>query len=275
VIRVLAGRQAILRRLGTMANSWAGRAHHMTEENRRAGRHVRNTNIWSELKDGLVELQQQKCAYCERRLGSAGIEWAVDHFRPKGRISARKSLLANATDVGGDSDVGYYLLAYDADNYVVACLTCSARKANGFPTGRDRRPHTADPAELAQENAYLINPADRLDLDPEHAIAWRGPIPTPGQVAGFDRLRALVTIDVLGLAREDLVRDRILVILGVLLAHQGTAAGPDVAMLDALCGPASQHAGCARYFRRLCETDLQAAHAELANLRAILLPTAR
>lgn len=267
MIRVAVGRQAVLRRMGSAAAHWMTRARLFTSEDEQAGRHIRRDNIWSEVKADLVALQHAKCAYCERRLGSAGVEWTVDHFRPKGAVRRRDALPAGACDVGGASAVGYYRLAYELENLLAACLPCNnAHKSDFFPTAQGRRLGSADPTELAGERPYLISPASQQDTDPEQAIGWRGPVPTPAG-DGFTRQRALVTIDVLGLAsREELIRERVLVLIGVWLAH---SCG-DSEVLDLLCDPTNQHAGCARRFRRLCQEQPAAAQAEYALLRRLV-----
>lgn len=270
MIRVLAEPQAILRRMGDQAANWLTRARLLTSELERAGRYVKLDAIWSEIKADLVELQHVKCAYCERILGSAGVEWSVDHFRPKGAVRYRDRLPGGVRDVGGASTVGYYLLAYDLGNLVATCLPCNTfHKSNYFPTAQPRRLNSTDPAQLVAEQPYLVNPVDHGDDDPEALIAWRGPVPTAAADGGFARDRALVTIDVLGLAtREELVRERVLVLIGVWLAYR---AG-DQRALDRLCQPTGLHAACAREFRRLCELDPDVAKTEYELIQDLLSP---
>ncbi|GLY44498.1 hypothetical protein Amsp01_105210 [Amycolatopsis sp. NBRC 101858] len=238
----------------------------LTGQNERAGAHVTATPIWSEVRAVLARLQRGKCAYCERKLGSSGDEVTIDHFRPKGKIAAWKG---RAADVGGASRTGYFLLAYDPRNYLAACRRCNNKwKGSRFPTARSRRLDTAEADLLAEELPYLVSPADPEDIDPERLIGWDGPMPIPADPAGRDR--ALVTIDVLGLAHEDLVKERQLVLRNVWLAHQNAQGEkPDVlakAMLDDWCSPASAHSACARRFRELCDENPAAArrHVEVA-----------
>src|SRR5262249_3699039 len=73
---------------------------------------------------------------------------------------------------------------------------------------------------------------------------------------------------VLGLAREHLIRERVLRIWGVMCACQllDGREDPDIrAKLDALCSPGSPHASCVRSFRDLYETDPAAAKAVWDN----------
>jgi 5-methylcytosine-specific restriction endonuclease McrA len=269
MIRLVIDSRHILARLKA---DWITRAKILTRQNLRAGRHDRRENIWSEVRETLAALQRQKCAYCERVLDTSGVESTVDHFRPKSRVESREWSDGAVTDAGGFSKAGYFLLAYDLDNYLVACRRCNnVYKGDYFPTSKSRRLRTVDADELAEEEPYLICPRD---ADPESAIVWHGAIPAPGGTTEFERRRALVTIELLGLAQEDLVRDRLWTIVDVWLAHGGVrGANPDPLSrkaLDLLCASSSKYASCARNYRRLCETDLDAARRECEMAMAIL-----
>jgi uncharacterized protein (TIGR02646 family) len=266
MIRLAIANRDLRERIEAVAADWFTRARLLTGRNADAREHVAASPIWSEVRAVLARLQRGKCAYCERKLGSSGDEVTIDHFRPKGGITAWHG---RATDVGGASRTGYYLLAYDPHNYVAACWRCNNKwKGSRFPTAQPRRLDTAEAHVLAEELPYLVSPADPEDIDPEQLIGWDGPVPVPADPA--ERDRALVTIDVLGLAHEDLVKERQLVLRSVWLAHRNAhGENPEVfakAMLDDLCSPASAHSSCARRFRALCDEDPAAAlrHVEVA-----------
>ena len=74
-----------------------------------------HSNVWRELKDKLAVLNHQKCWYCEVPVDRS--DNAVDHFRPKGRVSdaAREHL-------------GYRWLAFDTVNLRYACTFCNSRR---------------------------------------------------------------------------------------------------------------------------------------------------
>jgi 5-methylcytosine-specific restriction endonuclease McrA len=260
VIRIVTGRFRLLARLGADGALWEGEAHRATERNRALGRHEsRRDNLWSRLKPGLVDLQHGKCAYCESDLGSDGVDWTVDHHRPKAKVQAHPDLPERTVDVGGAAPTGYHLLAYDPDNFLGCCATCNKLKDTYFPTAARRVLDTGDRAALREEKPYLLDPSDLDDPDPERLITWRGPIPLPAPgLDEHDRRRALATIAVLGLFREKLVKDRIYVLLGVYWAHRDG----DTRRLDRLCAPDNRFSACARRFRELCETDPAAAQEE-------------
>ena len=74
--------------------------------------------VWRELKDGLAELFFDKCWYCEMRITRS--DNAVDHFRPKGRVS----------DADRDHR-GYRWLAFSLDNLRYSCTFCNSRRRAG------------------------------------------------------------------------------------------------------------------------------------------------
>ncbi|MFJ1768427.1 hypothetical protein ACIOD2_49480 [Amycolatopsis sp. NPDC088138] len=263
MIRVAIPCSELLARIDEAVSDWLTRAALLKTQNEQAGYHKDADKFWQKITHVLVRIQLGKCGYCERPLGSSGDDSTVDHFRPKGRVDAWQGT-GELQDGGGSSRVGYYLLAYDPRNYVVACRRCNNRqKKSMFPTRRARQLTTTDEQALAEEQPYLVNPADPHEPDPEELIGWDGVIPVPAGITELERERALVTIDVLGLANEDLIRERHLVVFGVWVGHLQTTNGrPDPLakqMLDRLCSSRSPHAACARRFRQLCDEDPDAA----------------
>jgi hypothetical protein len=275
LIKIAIDEKAVAATVDKLVPTWRGRARDATEKNTIAGRHLKDRDgLWSEIKSVFVGRQNRKCGYCERMLGSSGIEWDMEHFRPKRRIRRWTSASPGVVDIGDASDVGYFRLAFDTRNYLVSCKPCNTiYKSDFFPTAAPRQLATDDPAVLGTESPYLINPADPDDIDPERLIGFAGMIPIPVAISGSDRVRALVTIELLNLARPDLIRDRAEVIIGVwsaiqLLAHP-TVKNQEIGQkhLEWLCSDGSRHANCARYFRRLWAEDPDAAQAvvELAG----------
>ncbi|MFB1298611.1 hypothetical protein ACAG24_024175 [Mycobacterium sp. pW049] len=242
--------------------SWVQRAAELTQANRDAACHLESGNIWSKIKPVFVELQQKKCGYCERVLGSGAIEWDVEHFRPKKKVDAWADG-ESIRDIGGSDATGYYLLAYEPENYLASCKRCNSTfKSNYFPTAAPRMTSATEAADLRQEKAYLLDPADPEGLDPELAIRWKGIFPKCGQQDGFPGDQARTTIAILGLAtRDDLLRERARTLFGVWLAFKALRNGDQTAHadLDLLCSSHFPHASCARAFRQLCEDDFEAA----------------
>jgi uncharacterized protein (TIGR02646 family) len=106
-----------------------------------------------EIKNSLEQLFYGKCAYCEWKVG---VDWDVEHFRPKGRV------------VEVPSHAGYYWLAYNWKNLYMACTTCNQprkvgeSKASGkldqFPL-ESGSPRAMDhDFDLSLEQCLLIDP---------------------------------------------------------------------------------------------------------------------
>jgi hypothetical protein len=265
VIRVPLSYDDLWQEIDGRRPSWRAKAGRLALANETAQRHVGEENIWSEIKPIFVRRQRAKCAYCERRLGSAAIEWDVEHFRPKGGVDAWASPTGVIRRSGKADSAGYYLLAFDPRNYLVACSACNtSHKRNFFPVRRRRTLSSRDPVALRNEDAYLLNPLDQDDEDPEELIHFYGVTPRPASRQRGLRARATVTIEVLGLMREDLESDRAEVIMhlwnAILLRDTHASAGDPIReqaerSLRALSGEGSPHANCARSFLRLCETN--------------------
>jgi hypothetical protein len=221
--------------------------------------------FWGEIKQVYLRLQNHKCAYCESRPSSWTGYFAIDHFRPKGRVSdwppadhEHHAEFAFASSQA--SAVGYHLLAHHPLNYVAACNECNvSKKRTFFPIARPlHNTSGADPiALLASELPYLIYPLGNYDDDPEDLITFNGNIPcAAAQTDVHKRRRANVTIELLGLEREDLLRERSEVIASLIdklddeLTHQDAARA--VARFQS---PKSPHSSCARCFVSLYRQD--------------------
>ena len=71
--------------------TWRTRASAKTAEFEALGKYEETSSIWSEIKAVFMEIQFNKCVFCERQFedqqfGKSEID--VEHFRPKGRIKA-------------------------------------------------------------------------------------------------------------------------------------------------------------------------------------------
>jgi hypothetical protein len=256
-------------------SDWLERAALRTEEFRGKGRYEEKKGIWSEVKMVYMRLQGQgKCAYCEREMESVEfgkVEQDVEHFRPKGRVKAWKApkelreagiFFAEPPALGK----GYHLLPYHLFNYVAACKPCnSTLKKDYFPIAGEYDLDALDPADLADEKAYLIYPIGDGDEDPENLIEFHGTSPRPVAADGFKRHRALVTIAFFKLdhagKRKNLYRDRALLIMALLPLLETATNGSAAAMSDAkkalnkFLKPELRHLNCARNFTRLFETN--------------------
>ncbi len=160
---------------------------------------------WSDVKYLFMSIQNDKCAYCERKLASQGdggaAEHDLEHFRTKNPVKAWSAPKEIDFPTGGAIADGYYWLAFHLLNYCTACKKCnSGFKSNFFPIGGKscKAPDEPSPALLSSERPFLIYPLGDLDEDPEDLVRFRGLVAFPP--AGDPLLK--------GKARTDAHRNR-------------------------------------------------------------------
>jgi hypothetical protein len=255
---------------------WLKAAKKKTERFKQLQKYDEKEGSWSLIKKVFMDLQHNKCAYCERKLegGNLGkIEHDIEHYRPKNSVKAwptakiKKELkLAYQFTTGGASANGYYLLPYNILNYATACKVCNTPlKSNYFPIpGSTRLIDTDNFRRLKTEKAFLIYPIGNIDQDPEKIIAFQGMVPIPNAKEGTDNYkRAQVTIDFfrLSIAREDLIRERALIIKALFIAYRHKDSDDELDKKDALLtinmalSGSEPHTNCARSFFQVCEED--------------------
>jgi hypothetical protein len=80
------------------------------------------------VKEKLISIQNDKCCFCEARIGHIS-HGDLEHFRPKGGYkSGTQDRLTKP---------GYYWLAYDFSNLFLACEKCNrSYKPKFLPFGR-------------------------------------------------------------------------------------------------------------------------------------------
>lgn len=240
-------------------------------------------NSWGTIKGVYMTLQHDKCAYCERKLGSKQYgkgEHDVEHYRPKNAVKdwppqkKKKNRRYNYSfPTGGATEQGYYLLAYNIFNYATACKSCnSSLKSNYFPIAGTRVTDSTDFKKLKQEKPYLIYPLGNLDADPEELITFEGilPVPKVKNASDPEYQRARVTIDFFELdTRDDLNELRAQIILTLWVAYQalhdphaGVEHKADAQkIIDLAQSARAQHTNCARAFLTLCDANIEAARA--------------
>lgn len=161
--------------------------------------------LYKEQRDLFLKAFHGKCAYCELRLGPGQRKGDVEHFRPKGRVTDIDGKLVYSA---ARKHIGYHWLAYNWHNLLPACLACN-RPGTG-PGGRTEGKWDRFPTEdgfwadtvrgVRKEKPLLLNPW--ID-DPEKHLIF-----DDTGVVGFKTRRGEVTIDVLGLNRDDLIDER-------------------------------------------------------------------
>src|SRR5688572_23259409 len=102
-----------------------------------------------------------KCAYCESTYGAV-FDGDVEHFRPKGRVSEKNP-----------KNPGYYWLANDWHNLLLACQHCNQRrqhilygeenlagygKLDQFPLKDESKRASRGPLDAEEKVRLLINP---------------------------------------------------------------------------------------------------------------------
>lgn len=169
-------------------------------------------HVWQDYKEHFARVQRGKCAYCEASALATGVG-DVDHFRPKGEVSElgddpatwgrERPWLANVKKPKYHqvSDRGYWWLAYNWENWLLACERCNrAWKGSLFPVAEDPRPK---PSPGVVETLLLLdpfgseNPSAHLRFSPIGQVEA-----STGSRMGFETVRTL------GLDREQLRMSR-------------------------------------------------------------------
>lgn len=253
----------IERRVNAVKPKWITQARKHTTEGTPAP-------SWSDIKPVFMTLQHDKCAYCERQLGSVEHgkgEFDMEHYRPKSEVKEWRSR-------GDGSSTGYAKLAYHLENYAVACKSCNnGLKSSYFPIEGIRNTAGDDPATLnLSEKPLLLFPIGDTVDDPRELIHFVGfaPVAVNEDASHYDNHRAQVTIDFFELVeREDLLRERCRYIrslcIALLTLKQGLPLA-DGAIEDSLSA-AHPHSNCLNCFKELFDTN-QGLATELATAAA-------
>ena len=140
-----------------LPNGWLNRAA-VAEQAIAAGAEPDDhATVWRQLKDELAKLFNDKCWYCELPVPRS--DNAVDHFRPKGRVSD-----------AAKQHRGYRWLAFDPSNFRYACTYCNSRrkdvdggtaggKADRFPLLNEAQRVYAQ-GSVADERPILLDPCE-------------------------------------------------------------------------------------------------------------------
>ncbi len=146
--------------------------------------------IWRKLLPFLERVFHNKCAYCESK-NPGKLE--VEHYRPKSEVKDE-----NGKKVGHP---GYYWLAYNWENLLLACPWCNGRgaKSSRFPIKGERAKSKEDDLDL--EEPLLLNPYKDEGFSKHITFGAKGII-----VGKSEKGRK--TIDICKLNREHLRRLR-------------------------------------------------------------------
>jgi uncharacterized protein (TIGR02646 family) len=142
----------------------------------------KNKNYWGHesVKTALMQIQNDKCCYCERRRPHT-IEGDVEHFRPKSH---------------------YFWLAFDFSNLFFSCKTCnSIYKKAKFPLANESMKAKSYHADLSLEENLILHP--EFDNIEEH-ITFDGAEARPKN----DSSKGETTINSLELNNPKLLKER-------------------------------------------------------------------
>ncbi len=238
---------------------WIEKAAEESKQNKKERTYTKGPVDWSDIKQAFIDAQNGKCIYCERRIGTDSdkkVEWDVEHFRPKGRVTEWEP------GTGPASQSGYYLLALDWRNYMASCKRCnSAHKGDRFPIAKPPRQfNSTDPARLDRELPYLPFALGKAADDPEDLITFIGWKPVPKSPSLRKRAELVIRFFELD-ASEDLIEARCNAIVAIYTYLRNRDHGDKEAKADArdmlaiVVADRFEHANCARSFIRLYESD--------------------
>ena len=167
--------------------------------------------IWKDFKAFFSYAQFGKCGFCESPIIDT-YPGDVEHYHPKSAISELReeidALGQQHEALGGITgrltnllcSTGYYWLAYEWSNYLLACSICNGLKGTIFPV--KNYPRIVPPVKgNSSEDALLLNPFEKK-LPASHLKF---------QPNGFVQSKTLygrATIEICGLYREQLRKTR-------------------------------------------------------------------
>lgn len=282
MIRYPISEAELIKRINLQNKNWIRRAKSRTESYIDAGEYNSDEGeFWGLIKQVYIDLQHEKCAYCETKLQGAVLAskvHEVEHYRPKSSVKAWPNRAIeywkNFPDewpTGDASDSGYYRLAYHHLNYAIACTRCnSTLKSNYFPVRGPRDFQSLTPTDMQAESALLLYPVSSVDPDdPEDIITFDGVLAEPAHSEGPAYERAVTNIEFFQLNSQDLTSRRAdcLRALSLALDPGGSPSQQreKAKFTKALCGEQSPFSACARAYKRLHEENPQRA-AEIAAL---------
>ncbi|MBP2316273.1 hypothetical protein [Azospirillum soli] len=159
--------------------------------------------IWRDVKAKLADLLHDKCWFCETPIPRS--DNAVDHFRPKGRVSDAKQ-----------EHSGYRWLAFERGNFRYACTYCNSRRIDvehGTSGGKaDRFPLVDEAARVYEVDVTTLDFSDLLRtvrkeqpeiLDPCDLEDWKllgcqrengHPCPTSSDKSVVDRVQKSIEV---------------------------------------------------------------------------------
>lgn len=184
-------------------------------------------NSWyREVRSVLSDALHHKCAYCEIFVDELP---DMEHFRPIRSVAEDRNHL------------GYWWLAYEWSNLLIACRRCNAGKGNRFPVETENL-RARRPGDEVSEPRLLLDPCED---DPSQHLVFG----TDGTVSS-ETPRGQTTIAVLDLNRPDLIARRLAKVKAILAELQLLESNPGpsswLERLDQYVGASSEFAALGR-----------------------------
>lgn len=279
MIRYRVSESELWDRIEKKAPGWRAESERRTDELETRGRWdgVQKPG-WGRIKAVYVNLQHNKCAFCERQLEDEShgkIEWDVEHYRPKSSIAAwptadieRSRRISYDFSTGTARSTGYHLLAFHPLNYAATCKICNTiLKGCYFPIANERADGFREPCAYDDaEKPYLIYPIGDRDHgdNPEDVIKFDGVTAIPHYRSGHRHRLGQVIIDFFNLnGRDVLLEQRARVIQTLYMAKFMCANGKEQAaesIVQNTTDASAPHASCAQCFWTICEDDPERAN---------------
>jgi hypothetical protein len=225
-----------------------------SHQNPITGEHFSSRELWkvAKHKKKLVAHSRKftKCAWCERHHATKR-EINVEHYRPKAEVTCwtgSPPLVSDDPPKETFVSAGYWWLAFDWNNYSLACTSCNQTwKRNLFPVQDPRASYGA--GMEARETPLLIDPMSCFRTA-DH-FSW-----TPLGIMNPESPRGYATIITCGLNRELLVAARERTARNVLakieelrrILRSGTTAIRPIHELRELCTPEAEFSGMSRWW---------------------------
>ncbi|NOC84542.1 hypothetical protein [Ruegeria sp. HKCCD6428] len=167
-----------------------------------------HADLWSALREHLLEMSNKKCWYSEARESVSRFQ--VDHFRPHGRSKQAPKQFSP----------GYSWLAFDLLNFRLAGVLCNTQnrehseetvgKGDWFPLRDPASRATFEDQDCSNETPVLLDPTCPDD-PPKLSFRDDGSVEPSPSVEGDDAECVRVAVDLLGLNQSVLNRNRAIV----------------------------------------------------------------
>lgn len=164
-----------------------------------------NADLWSALRENLLDMSHNKCWYSEARESVSRFQ--VDHYRPHGRSKQGEKNFAG----------GYSWLAFDPLNFRLAGVLCNTQnrehseetvgKGDWFPLRDPSRRATLQSHDCSSETPILLDPICPDD-PPKLLFQDDGSVEPSSGLGGEEEDCIRVCVDLLGLNQSILNRNR-------------------------------------------------------------------